>query len=115
MDVNAAVELLFALQSDSDSNNVPEQCSSVTATVSLRSVVLQVVTARSEKSDMEGDDDGTSEDSNGTGNTPVALCQTMTVTILLAIKIVSFPYQRITLKLMKLLALSKTRTGKVRQ
>ena len=40
----------------------------VTATVSLSSAVLRVVTERSEKFDIDGDDNGASEDSNSAGN-----------------------------------------------
>ena len=87
-----------------------------TVTATLRSVVLRAVTARSEKfADMEGkgDDDGASAQTALAIRTVFALCQTVTATILLAIEIVCFPYQMITLKRMKLLLMSRTRTGKV--
>ena len=87
----------------------------VTATVSLRSVVLRVVTARSEKfADMEGGDDSASAQTALAIQTLCALCRTVTATVLLAIEIVRFLYQMITLKRMKLLLMSRTRTGKVR-
>ena len=87
----------------------------VTATESLRSVVFRVVTARSEKfADMEGDDDGASAQTALAIRTLCALCRTVTATVLLAIEIVRFPYQMIILKRMKLLLMSRTRTGKVR-
>ena len=87
----------------------------VTATVSLRSVVLRVVTARNEKfADMEGDDDGASAQTALAVRTLCALCRTVTATILLGIEIVRFPYQMITLKRIKLLLMSRTTTGKVR-
>ena len=89
----------------------------VTATESLRSVVFRVVTARSEKfADMEGkgDDDGASAQTALAIRTLCALCRTVTATVLLAIEIVRFPYQMITLKRVKLLLMSRTRTGKVR-
>ena len=89
----------------------------MTATESLRSVVFRVVTARSEKfADMEGkgDDDGASAQTPLAIRTLCALCRTVTATVLLAIEIVRFPYQMITLKRMKLLLMSRTRTGKGR-
>ena len=89
----------------------------VTATESLRSVVFRVVTARSEKfADMEGkgDDDGASAQTPLAIRTLCALCRTVVATIFLAIEMVRFPYQMITLKRMKLLLMSRTRTGKVR-
>ena len=89
----------------------------VTATESLRSVVFRVVRARSEEfADVEGkgDDDGASAQTALAIRTLCALCRTVTATVSLAIEIVRFPYQMLTLKRMKLLLMSRTRTGKVR-
>ena len=100
--VDAAVESLFALPSDSDSNSVSEECSSPSSDSAQREVCGY----------REGDDDGASAQTALAIRTLCALCRAVTATILLGIEIVRFPYQMITLKRMKLLLMSRTRTGK---